>query len=220
MEQQITEQEIRKELDAARKKAAQDNDLDARMDICYADVLLAENNLRENRGLWEISGLTRELISQATYLEGYDHLLNSLYDTCSRMADCLKEHPRLMVQLLKLERQILHRIECQTDHELGLTEDIGREISDLEYNIYVADRGEFGLLKADGRLLKSDPVEWTAKWEEIIDEVDKAAEKTLEEAPRGMGFCFGYWAARKSELLKHGIDWRSPSAMNPGVLFD
>jgi F-type H+-transporting ATPase subunit b len=36
-----------------------------------------------------------------------------------------------------------------------------------------------------------------------------------------MGFCFEYWS-KKSELLssKYGIEWRSPSLMNPRVLFD
>lgn len=220
MDRQITENEIRQELDAARKKAVGGRDLDACMDICYADVLLAESNLRENRGLWEIAGLTRELISQADFLEGYDHLLDGLYSVCSRMADCLSGHPRLMVQLLRLERQILYRIESLSGHELGITEDLGREISDLEYNIYVADRGEFDLLKADGRHLKYDPVEWTAKWEEVIDEVDKAVEKELEGMPRGMGFCFAFWSARSAELAKHGVEWRSPGVMNPEVMFD
>lgn len=220
MENELTEREIRQELEKARKEAACKKDPDACMDICYADVLLAENNLRENRRQWEIAELTRELITQADFLEGYDHLLNDLYSVCSRMADCLSRHPRLMVQLLGLERRILNRIECKTGHELGLAEDIGREICDLEYNIQMADRGRFELLKPDGRHLKSDPIEWTAKWEEVIDKADKAVDKELEGLPRGMGFCFSYWAAIKTELMKYGIDWKSPTAMNPGVLFD
>ena len=38
--------------------------------------------------------------------------------------------------------------------------------------------------------------------------------------PRGMGFCFGYWSAKRGVLAKRGIEWRDPHQMNPRVLFD
>ena len=46
-------------------------------------------------------------------------------------------------------------------------------------------------------------------------------ERRFANAPRHMGFCFHYWSAEK-ELLKekYDIEWRSPSQMNPGVMFD
>ena len=81
----------------------------------------------------------------------------------------------------------------------------------------------FGLLTSlgcDDRRLKHDPVEWTARWEEIIDEADRKAEENLEEMPRGMGFCHAFWHERAAALASLGIEWRSPSRMNPGVLFD
>ena len=47
-------------------------------------------------------------------------------------------------------------------------------------------------------------------------------EKTfkVKGMPRGMGFCFSYWSAKKSVLESYGIEWRSPRQMNPRVLFD
>jgi len=35
-----------------------------------------------------------------------------------------------------------------------------------------------------------------------------------------MGFCFAYWAEKRNALARRGIEWRSPSRMNPGVMFD
>ena len=70
-------------------------------------------------------------------------------------------------------------------------------------------------------MLKHDPVEWTARWEEVIDEVDKIVDSRLEEHPRGMGFCHACWHERAAVLSEQfGIEWRSPARMNPRVLFD
>lgn len=46
-------------------------------------------------------------------------------------------------------------------------------------------------------------------------------EERFANAPRQMGFCFHYWNAKR-ELLdeEYGIEWRSPSQMNPHVIFD
>jgi len=35
-----------------------------------------------------------------------------------------------------------------------------------------------------------------------------------------MGFCFGYWAEKRNALERRGIEWMSPSVMNPRVMFD
>lgn len=71
-----------------------------------------------------------------------------------------------------------------------------------------------------GAHLKFDPVERTPEWEENIYEVEKACARKLKNEPRGMGFCFAYWSVKRAELAKRGIDWHSPSAMNPRVMFD
>ena len=69
--------------------------------------------------------------------------------------------------------------------------------------------------------LKRDPVEWSSAYEKVIDEVERLVDEELEDHPRGMGFCFAYWSAKEALLrTKFGIDWRSPSEMNPGVMFD
>lgn len=69
--------------------------------------------------------------------------------------------------------------------------------------------------------LKVDPVEYTWEWENIFYEVDDILDTLLADVPKGMGFCFNYWSA-KEELLKkkYNIIWKSPSMMNPRVMFD
>lgn len=74
--------------------------------------------------------------------------------------------------------------------------------------------------KKYGVFLKFDPIERTQKWEEVIYEVEKECDKRLEKQPRHMGFCFIYWSTKKTVLAERGIVWRSPSLMNPGVMFD
>ncbi len=73
--------------------------------------------------------------------------------------------------------------------------------------------------KYDARL-KFDPVERTQEWEDCIYDVEQKCERILEGERKGMGFCYSYWSAKKAVLAKHGIQWNSPSVMNPGVMFD
>ena len=70
------------------------------------------------------------------------------------------------------------------------------------------------------RHLKFDPVERTPEWEECIYEVESECESLLKDAPRGMGFCFPYWSTKTAVLARRGIEWNSPSIMNPRVMFD
>ena len=71
-----------------------------------------------------------------------------------------------------------------------------------------------------GGMLKVDPVQATPEWEKVIYEVEKEVDEELKGEPRGMGFCFSYWSAKRAALARRGIEWRSPSAMNPRVMFD
>ncbi len=70
------------------------------------------------------------------------------------------------------------------------------------------------------RLLKFDPVERTEEWEKVYYEVQLECERRLEGEPKCMGYCFMYWSTMTAVLSEYGISWRSPSRMNPGVMFD
>lgn len=68
--------------------------------------------------------------------------------------------------------------------------------------------------------LKFDPVERTKEMEDVIEIVEREVAEELADMPRGMGFCFAHWNVRAAALALHGIEWKSPALMNPGVIFD
>lgn len=63
--------------------------------------------------------------------------------------------------------------------------------------------------------IKNDPVEKTEKYLAVIDKVEEKIEKTKQ-----MNFCLEYWNLKAQFLFEYGILWRSPSQLNPGVMFD
>ncbi len=69
--------------------------------------------------------------------------------------------------------------------------------------------------------IKRDPFEATARYFEILPELDTKIEAELADAPRGMGFCFKYWKA-KGEILRrdYNVEWHSPNVLNPHIRFD
>ena len=224
MDQEI---DIRKELEAARKRAANFPKLDgsgdainAYMEVACADVLAAELAHREQDRQWEIASLAREFLRYARPLEGYDHTLNQLYNATRRMAKALYEHPRLKVELLAFFLLVVHRLACHIGHELGASEDLPIEIRTLCRNIDLADKGQLDEIPQDGHI-KHDPVEWTSRWEEIIDDADTIVFERLADHHRGMGFCHAFWYERAEVLEKEfGLVWRSPAIMNPRIIFD
>ena len=63
--------------------------------------------------------------------------------------------------------------------------------------------------------IKNDPVEKTEEYLAVIDKVEEKIEKTKQ-----MNFCLEYWSLKAQFLFEYGILWRSPSQLNPGVMFD
>lgn len=72
---------------------------------------------------------------------------------------------------------------------------------------------------AHRRNLKHDPVEMTQEYLDVIDEVEEKIEKN-RSSYRGMGSCYEVWDLKARFLLEKGIKWKSPSMMNPRVIFD
>ena len=69
--------------------------------------------------------------------------------------------------------------------------------------------------------LKHDPQEDDPRLKKVIEAAEKEAEENLADLPKGRGFCHKLWAEKKRILKeKYGIQWKSPSDMNPFILFD
>lgn len=181
----------------------------------------AEKILQEHDDPSPIADMAREVIRLGGWLGQFEHTLSAAYTATKRMAECLYEHPRLLLRLKETELEILEYIEASQNQgrSMTITDDLRDEIYQLRQNIQAADEGRFEDIKTD-RMLKDDPVEWTKEYEDAIDAADHEAYQHLDDVPRGMGFCFAYWAEKRNALARRGIEWRSPQTMNPRVLFD
>jgi hypothetical protein len=67
-----------------------------------------------------------------------------------------------------------------------------------------------------------DAKEVDPKYKAVIEEVDKAVGEEMEKvgSARKIGSCHRYWGLKKEKLREKGIDWRSPSEINPNILYD
>lgn len=192
---------------------------DELLKTCLECVKQAKEAMKDYNSPWMVAELARKYADAAEILEGYEHLVNTLYSLNKEMLEQIYDHPRLKLRLLRIQLSVLRYIEAVNGHDLGITEDVRDEIGELSNCIALADEGRLEEIPQTGHL-KRDPVEWTARWEEVIDEADRMAYENLQDVPRGMGWCFGFWSERKAALKQFGIDWRSPHLMNPGVMFD
>ena len=180
------------------------------LDCC---VNIAEQSLQEQRCCWQNASLAREAMDYARQLMEHKDMLSVVESSLDDMVEAIYEHPRLKLELMLCRLEVLQRL---NKPQMELEADIAFYRS----NIAAADSGRLEDIKQT-TMLKHDPVEWTARWEEVIDEVDKIVDSRLEEHPRGMGFCHACWHERAAVLSEQfGIEWRSPARMNPRVLFD
>lgn len=189
------------------------------MEVCEKSLEQAEKATEEQNYPWKVASFAREYADAADVLKGYEHLLNDLYSMNSRMLDLIFDHPRLKLRLCRIQLDVLRYLEAISGHEMGLTEDMANEVDGLSSCISLADQGRLDEIPQTGHL-KRDPVEWTERWEEVIDEADRIAYTKLKGTPRGMGWCFSFWSERAAALRTFGIEWRNPHIMNPRVLFD
>ena len=72
----------------------------------------------------------------------------------------------------------------------------------------------------NGRSLRFDIIQLSPQWEKQLYDIEKETYEGLKDQSRGMGFCFMYWSDKTKIAARHGIHWRSPQVMNPGVRFD
>lgn len=118
------------------------------------------------------------------------------------------ECPRLCIAVRE-EIACLNPGDAANDKELRMLRDY------IDPSIAMED-----FCKRHRRHLKFDPVERSEEYERVVSEVERQIAKELLGMPRGMGFCFAYWSAKKAALAERAIEWNSPVYMNPGVMFD
>lgn len=173
---------------------------------------------------WRVAQLARESLPLARRLVEAGTALDQVCDALERMLSAVTDsRPRLRCSLCELLIVALERLDAadvveSEEVEASLSYARG-ELERLSHNIAAAERGDYESIQQSG-FLQHDPVEWSARWEEVIDEAQREVDDRLADVPRGMGFCHGYWHELKGALKRRGVSWRSPSQMNPCVMFD
>lgn len=177
--------------------------------------------------MWKNLSLAREVLLLLDSLpeRGESHtpydkifLLDILCDNVSN-----SDLPRFTIDVLErmLELSVLVQEGDTAGYDHPLTrEDIAQELEKWRRYIDTAHVSDKEWMEEYGRYLKFDPVERTPLWEELYETVEQQTDAEIVGFPRGMGFCHIYWSTKTAVLAQHGIAWRSPACMNPGVLFD
>lgn len=199
---------------------------DEEIRLCEELTEKAELFAQERDCPWKVTALIKKYVEMAERLKDNISLADTLYGTNSRMLDLISCHPRLNRQLLNIQLCTLRNIATHSETPADIRKQTAGEITETENEIEfltkcitLAAKGQFKEIPQTGHL-KKDPIEWTSRWEEVIDEADRKAYRRLAGLPRGMGWCFAFWQERSAALREFGIEWRSPSLMNPGVMFD
>jgi len=65
-----------------------------------------------------------------------------------------------------------------------------------------------------------DPVEETAEYKKAMETIQPMLDKEFPQNQYRMGLCHRIWYRKKELLKEHGIEWKSPSEMNPDTRFD
>lgn len=74
-------------------------------------------------------------------------------------------------------------------------------------------------------MIKFDMIEKDPKYRDVFKKIDKEVEESIKNDPifknRPDGYALYFWNKKKALLKnKYNIDWKTPSELNPGVLFD
>ena len=215
---------------------SRDRDMDFEWSDEYAAELIDQmNRNNEDGNIWRNIPLVREFIHELKDIAPFrSEIINPVYKA-HFIASMLendyidkKETPRLFQSLCELYR-LYRDFECADDYDGYLKENFDknyfRQVDKWIYSLamIVSDPHWEPALQCWsglGGMLKVDPVQATPQWEDVIYEVEKEVDEQLKDEPRCMGFCHSYWSAKRAALARRGIEWRSPSAMNPGVMFD
>ncbi len=213
-----------------------DNYEDCRLDdLLMCNCMLAEAYKHTSQS-WRIAPLAQEVYDKLIgSLSSKTERLHTHVQVLGRVCECLRGtgHSRLMMRLLGMQLRYEKSLPDPDQEELD-------EIADTLYRLSLLTKcdtwlkpieADVAALLGDEKmeaikqkpaigLLAVDPVEYTEQWENIIDEVEARVGKELADEPREMGFCFTYWHVKAGILQEYGIEWRSPTLMNPRVMFD
>lgn len=172
----------------------------------------------ENMRLWKNVELSVKCIERLNFIDDASELEKAL--VCSTILDLIPKYdvPRYALTILYKQKEWLVAAGEEAEH---LTiEAIQEDIDELEAYIDYAHVSDEEYRSRYSKFLKSDPIRRTEMWEENYCRWEQECDRRLGDAPRCMGFCYEYWSTFAAVLAEEGVAWKSPSQMNPRVMFD
>lgn len=172
----------------------------------------------ESMRLWKNVELSVKCIERLNAIDDASELEKAL--VCSTILDLIPKYdvPRYALSILHRQKEWLENAGEETEY-LTL-ESIGEEIDELEDYIDYGRMSNEEFMGKYSKFLKFDPICRTEMWEENYCRWEQECDRRLGDTPRGMGFCFEYWSTFAAVLAEEGVEWKSPSRMNPRVMFD
>lgn len=177
-------------------------------------------NSQEMR-MWRNIPLARESVELLQSIHD-DEAASGMAMACASIVEQLPEYdvPRFALDILRYELELLQRGGEQNANSYPTAEGVKEGIRRLEDYIDTAHVSIEKFMENYRRHLKFDPVERTPEWEEMYYDVERECDRRLCNVPRGMGFCFAHWSMLRQVLSERGVEWHSPSELNPRVMFD
>lgn len=183
------------------------------------------NKMREysqEMRMWKNIPLAKECVQLLKDIEDPEETPMGKALACEAIVAQLPEYdvPRLVLSILHYKLQLVKESEEQDPERYPTEEEVSSEIQRLSDYIDTDRLSADAFREKYNRHLKTDPVERTPEWEENYYEVEQECDSRLKDIPRGMGFCHAYWPTLRAVLAERGIEWHSPSELNPRVMFD
>ena len=188
-------------------------------------IVALVDEMRENSQqmrMWKNIPLAEECICLLRNLDDPEETPLGMAMACNAICEQLPEYdvPRFVLGILHYERELLEQAGDETSENGPTLEEVDGDIQRLTDYIDTEHVSTEEFIERHHRMLKFDPVERTPQWEALYYEAEQECDRRLGDIPRGMGFCFAHWSTFRQVLAEHGIEWRSPSVMNPHVMFD
>lgn len=176
----------------------------------------------QNMRMWKNIPLAKECVQLLKDIDDPEETPMGKALACEAIIQQLPEYdvPRFVLSILRYKLELVQQSDEHDPERYPTAEEVQEEIQRLEDYIDTDHVSDETFHERYHRHLKADPVERTPQWEENYYEVEKECDRRLGDTPRGMGFCFSYWSTLRQVLAKRGINWKSPSQLNPGVMFD
>lgn len=183
------------------------------------------NQMRENSQemrTWKNIPLAKECVGLLQNIDDPEETPMGKALACEAVIQQLPEYdvPRFVISILRYKLELVQQSDEHDPERYPTAEEVQEEIQRLEDYIDTDHVSDATFHERYHRHLKADPVERTPQWEENYYEVERECDRRLGDTPRGMGFCFSYWSTLRQVLAERGINWKSPSQLNPGVMFD